>query len=664
MITQVKLLNEKEKREISNCYILGRLADDSDYDCIPALGIERKSVTKSYKNENTNVFYLQSLSDEPKAFSQRLGKDEKECYVSFDDRNGRYLQSIKYFEQTDKIQFLRDHLEGKLILFKPKLNVRNGGDSPYHYNFEIVFVFDDKFEANHYVAVPQVKKGVPAVRFEKALMERTPIQLPDYPTSMEIPEFILCDGYLYFIPMQDILEASQQNSVTYYAKRPKDIKKLPINELSDFWDQMKATYRELGFIPDLYASSLRDIFNELGKSIMDQEQPVKKEEKKLHSPQTFEQEGEHELTEVDFIARLKYFAQKEDLVYQEEEALVNFHTALKTCDIAVLGGMSGTGKTQLALQYAKALGLKDGENLLIVPISPSYTEPSDILGYLNHQMGLFMESETGLVSFLERASGKPDELFMVLFDEMNLGQVEHYFSPFISLLEMPKEQRKLRLFSKDAVCHNRKFKDGIPLGDNVLFVGTANFDETTKDFSNRMLDRMNVIFLEKLSFGEAFFEKANGSFSEVQMSDKPVTRKLYRETWKLKGFHLEETEVALLDRLHEDLRGVDAQIGVSFRIAKGIGNYLENIPEDQDGNPFITRKTAFDYQIKQRILTKIRGHREQIQELVGTFDGGVYQQGLIARRLLEERSGEDEFKSSLDFLEQKAKELTRNGYAL
>ncbi|SEG75557.1 McrB family protein [Paenibacillus sp. UNC499MF] len=663
MNTQVELLNEKEKREINNCYILGRLADDFDYDYIPPLGVERKSVTKSHKNENTNVFYLQSLSEEPKAFSQRLGKDEKECYVSFDDRNGRYLQSIKYFEQTDKIKFLREHLEGKLILFKPKLNVRNGGDIPYHYNFEIVFVFDDKFEANHYIAVPQVKKGMPAVRFEKALMERTPIQLSDYPTSMEIPEFILCDGYLYYIPMQDILETSHQNSITYYAKRPKDILKLPINELSNFWDQLKATYREIGFISDLYASSLRDTFNLVGKPITDQEQPIKKEEKIQTNSQALEQKVEQELTEVDFIARLKYFAQKEDLVYREEEALVNFHTALKTCDIAVLGGMSGTGKTQLALQYARALGLKEGENLLVVPISPSYTEPADILGYLNHQMGLFMESETGLVSFLERASGEPDELFMVLFDEMNLGQVEHYFSPFISLLEMPREQRMLRLFSKDAVCHNRKFKKGIPIRDNVLFVGTANFDETTKDFSNRMLDRMNVIFLEKLSFGEAFFEKES-SYNEVQRGNKDITRKLYRETWKSKGFHLEETEVALLDRLHEDLRGVDAQIGVSFRVAKGIGNYIENIPEDQDGNPFITRKTAFDYQIKQRILTKIRGHREQIQELVGTFEGGVYQQGLIARRLLEERSGEDEFKSSLDFLEQKAKELTRNGYAL
>jgi hypothetical protein len=652
-------INEKTKREISNCYILGRLVDESDPDRIPPLGMERSAVTRSQRNENIIVFYLQAVSDEPKLLKDTLGKTQKECYVSFDDRNSRYLQSIKYYEQADKVQFLKEHLEGKLVLFKPKLSVRNDSTAhPYHYNFEIVLVSDDKSESNYYVTIPQVKKGMPAVRFERSLVDKTPIQLPDYPSYMEIPEFILCDGYLYFIPEQDILEGGSNINI-YYGEKPHLIKKLALTEIDDYWDNVKCAYRELGFITDLYASKLRDLFHSIGKPILQQEAPApKKEERKKPEPQ------QKNLAEVDFISRLKYFASEEGLTYQEEEALVNFHAALKTENIAVLGGMSGTGKTQLALLYAKALGLQKDLNLLIVPISPSYTEPSDILGYLNHQMGLFMESETGLVSFLEAASDRKDDLFMVLFDEMNLGQVEHYFSPFISLLELPKEQRSLRVFSKDAVCHNRKLKDGIPVRDNVLFVGTANFDETTKDFSNRMLDRMNVIFLEKLTFGEAFVEKE----AESDDFDKEtvVDRNIYREEWTQKEYRLEESEISLLDRLHDLMREYDSQIGVSFRIAKGIGKYLSNIPLDRDGNPFITRKTAFDYQIKQRILTKIRGHREQVQDLVGTFDleNNRYQPGLIARLLLEERAGEDEFKTSLSFLNQKAKELARNGYAL
>ncbi|OMF70355.1 McrB family protein [Paenibacillus peoriae] len=661
MITSNIEINEKVKREISNCYILGRLADESDPDRIPPLGKERRAITRVQNDDkDTIVFYVQAISDEPKIIKNILNKDHKECYVSFDDRNSRYLQSIKYYEQSDKIQFLRDHLENKLILFRPKLSVRHDNIiHPYHYNFDIVLVSDDKVDSNYYVSVPSIKNGVPAARFEKSLFERSPIQLPDYPNYMDIPEFILCDGYLYFIPYQDILETGS-NINLYYGKKPEQIKKLALNDIPDYWDNVKSAYRELGFTTDVYASKLRDLFHTKGKPVMLQENiSVKKGDKAKEI-----EEKNQTLSEVEFISRLKYFADEEGLTYQEEEALINFHAALKTENIAVLGGMSGTGKTQLALLYAKALGVKKDENLLMVPISPSYTEPSDILGYLNHQMGLFMESETGLVSFLEEASERENELFMVLFDEMNLGQVEHYFSPFISLLELPKDQRKLKLFSKDAVCHNRKLKEGIPIRDNVLFVGTANFDETTKDFSNRMLDRMNVIFLEKVTFGEALVDKETKN--EIFDKETVVDRKIYREEWTRKETKLEESEISLLDRLHSLMSEYDSQIGVSFRIAKGIGKYLSNIPLDKDGNLFVTRKTGFDYQIKQRILTKIRGHREQIQDLVGTFDleNNKYQPGLIARLLLEEISGEDEFKTSLNFIKQKAKELSRNGYAL
>ncbi|CAG7651699.1 McrB family protein [Paenibacillus allorhizosphaerae] len=651
-----KMIDEKTKREINSCYILGRLADESDPDHLPALGVERKSVTKSNRNDVV-VFYLQAVSDEPKLLKNTLEKQQKDCYVSFDDRNYRYLQSIKYYDQTDKVQYLREHLEGKLILFKPKLSVRNDNTGHrYHYNFDIVLVSEDAAENNYYVAVPQVKKGVPAARFERSLVDKSPVQLPEYPSYMEVPEFILCDGQLYFIPEQDILETGN-NINLYYARKPHLIKKLPLSELQDFWDHMKCAYRELGFLPDQYAGLLRDKFHHQGKSIVQNEAlaAAPKKEEKAKMPET--------LSESDFISRLKFFAEDEELIYQEEEALVNFHTALKTGNMAVLGGMSGTGKTQLALLYAKALGLKKDENLLIVPISPAYTEPSDILGYHNHQMGLYMESETGLVSFLERASRNKNELHMVLFDEMNLGQVEHYFSPFVSLLEMPKDQRELQLFSKDAICHNKNQSRVIPIQDNVLFVGTANFDETTKDFSNRMLDRMNVIFLEKLGFGASLEKETETKDFDRQTK---VNRKIYREDWLSKPASLEEHEISLLDRLHELMREYDSQAGVSFRIAKGIGMYLSNIPEVSEGNPFVTRQTGLDYQIKQRILTKIRGHREQIQELVGTYelDSNKYQPGLIARLLMEEGDGEEEFKSSINFLKQKAKEITRNGYAL
>lgn len=662
MTISTSKLDKRIERDIQGCYILGRLPDELDPSNIPPLGKERKPVTLKHGDDNTIVYYLQAVSDEPNPLKNILGKNEKECYVSFGDRYSSYLQKIKYGEKEDKVNFLLEHFTNKLILFKPKLTVNKGIDNqerPYHYNFEIVMAWDDSNKNRFFKSIPHVKKGVPSIQFEKALFGKKPIELPEYPNLMDIPEFIMCENTLYFIPYQDILEAGL-NSTLYYGNQPDKILKLSIDEIDSFWDKIQGTFRDISFITDSYASDLRDIFHLKGEPLS--------EDGKIKKESSFSSEfvlNNNEWHEADFIDRLKYLAEKEELYYDEVEALINFHTALKTGNISVLGGMSGTGKTRLALLYAKALGLEEDKNLLIVPISPSYTEPSDILGYLNPQLGLFMESETGLITFLEKAnhSESVNKLFMVLFDEMNLGQVEHYFAPFISLMELPKSQRILYPISKNSICHNKNLSNGIFIRDNVLFVGTANFDETTKDFSNRMLDRMNVIFLEKVAFKKVFIERNIENLNENE--DMLISRNLYRDEWNKEKTELEEREIALLDKLHDNLSDFDSQLGVSFRTANAIRQYLSNLPKDKENNLLITREAALDFQIKQRILTKIRGHREQIEELVGTFDlkNNKYEPGIISELLMGEEEKE-KFNSSLEFLKQKAKEVSRNGYAL
>ena len=42
-----------------------------------------------------------------------------------------------------------------------------------------------------------------------------------------------------------------------------------------------------------------------------------------------------------------------------------------------------------------------------------------------------------------------NKLYIVCFDEMNLARVEHYFSQFLSILEMPEKSRVLRLYSSE-----------------------------------------------------------------------------------------------------------------------------------------------------------------------------------------------------------------------
>jgi hypothetical protein len=658
--------------EMNSCLILGKLADPHEA-LIPGLGITREAITQHHSSE-TKLIYIQPISREPKGITGYLEKDPRSVYILFDNTNPAFLRSINYHNAEDKIQHLYEHLQNKLILFKPRLRMRRGeGPDQYHYNLDMVWV-GDQLDAAYYWPVPRIDRDLSSQRFDSALQTKRPFRMKSYPNLMDTPEYVICENYLYHVPSQDAI-ISENIRTTYYCTNVEDIRKIP---LPDNWDDMtRAVHDDLMYISDVYAFELRDRFAKVGQPIGQKDSVVVPLPKPPEPPPVTPEPASdvikpgpsvsikkvEDIEEYDFLNKLLYLAHKESLVYEEAD-LYNFHVALKTNFITVLGGMSGTGKTKLAMLYAKALGLKNGDNLLVLPVSPAYTEPSDILGYLNQQLGIYMESETGLISFLQRAEQQPERLFMVIFDEMNLGQVEHYFSPFISLLEMDNDDRLLTLFSETAMCRDKTTKSKIKIGKNVMFVGTANFDETTKDFSKRLLDRANVIHLQKYKFQDANAKIKEFSGPALDWTD-PIGSNLFCEKWtrETQGLHgLEYEEMDLLDKLHEKLRNIDAQTGVSFRIFRSIGDYLANIPKDENGDAMLQREHAFDYQIRQRILTKIRGHREQIESLVGIYDfqRNEYVEGDLAQLFKEE--GWD-FRYSVDFLTQKAKELTRNGYA-
>lgn len=371
-------------------------------------------------------------------------------------------------------------------------------------------------------------------------------------------------------------------------------------------------------------------------------------------------------SELEFINKFIHIARYQYRLYHEEEDLINLHTSIKTNAITVLGGMSGTGKSQLAKAYADALELPE-ENLAFIPISPSYQEPDDVLGYLNPQTGVYYESETGLVDLLLRAEQDPNNLYMVVFDEMNLSQVEHWFSDFLSLLEL-KNHRTLSLFHESSRVINGNYKPKINLYDNVIFVGTVNFDETTRSFSDRLLDRVNMIVPKKLKFADTikFYNNLDKNIKN-DFNDVPINRKVMRDRWvHLKNVglhHLTTSEIQVLDEIHKLINEKDPQKGVSFRVALSIARFITNLPRTQD-ETIINRKKAFDYQINQRILTKINGIDSFVEPLAGHFNGDNYIEGSIAKLLKSElASNASDFELSLQTLKNKAKELSIYGFA-
>lgn len=133
-------------------------------------------------------------------------------------------------------------------------------------------------------------------------------------------------------------------------------------------------------------------------------------------------------------AFLKHFEQvtKNENLFYDHNDLINFHTSMLSQGMVVLAGLSGTGKSQLVNAYAKAMGIED--NFCFVPVRPSWTDDSDMLGFADMMHNCFRPGDSGLVDKLIEAEKNPDQMYIVLFDEMNLAKVEQYFSQFLSVL--------------------------------------------------------------------------------------------------------------------------------------------------------------------------------------------------------------------------------------
>ena len=84
-------------------------------------------------------------------------------------------------------------------------------------------------------------------------------------------------------------------------------------------------------------------------------------------------------------------------------------------------------------------------------------------------------------------ANRTPRLFHVILDEMNLARVEHYFSRFLSAMEVRTRDGQARLDL--APGHH------VELTPNLRFTGTVNVDETTHGFADKVFDRAQVLEL-------------------------------------------------------------------------------------------------------------------------------------------------------------------------
>lgn len=354
---------------------------------------------------------------------------------------------------------------------------------------------------------------------------------------------------------------------------------------------------------------------------------------------------------------MEYYAQKSRCYYKRSD-FVNFHTAVKCSDLVILSGLSGTGKSSLVNIYAKALGLNasadlEDSQMLMVPVRPSWSDDADLLGYVDLAHMVYHAADSGFVDFLVRAQREENKnkLFLVCFEEMNLARVEHYFSQFLSILERPAGQRELQLYDKQymgKLYNAADYPFQIEIGNNVKFIGTVNIDETTHHFSDKVLDRANVIELEVLNYATEWQDKTFAAVGKTQIWSTQDYEKLI-----VKEQIPNAREVrSLLWEVHCALQSLSPKYGAGPRVVKNVLKYLSNLPKEEA----LDFDRALDLQLVQRVLTKLRG----VESVVGPALQENGESSLLA--VLDKYQSLSQFTKSRALLAQKKKEVESYGY--
>lgn len=288
----------------------------------------------------------------------------------------------------------------------------------------------------------------------------------------------------------------------------------------------------------------------------------------------------------------------------------------------ILSGNSGTGKTRIALRFAKYLEKQmdtDFNNTLLIPVGADWTDNTKILGYFNplanEGKGEYVKSE--ILTFLELANETPSIPFFLILDEMNLSHVERYFSDFLSAMESGKP---ILLYKKPENCECA-VPEKIMLPENLFVTGTVNIDETTYMFSPKVLDRANVIEF-KPEMNDVLENLVSDSSSDQEETAEPGVAEGFMELAnKIRSGIVPDGLKAELEKLKSVLKSIyeileKSGFEFAYRTAKEIRLYAVASYETCEDKSQFNFNPVIDQQIVQKILPKIHGNKKQIGNLL------------------------------------------------
>lgn len=352
-----------------------------------------------------------------------------------------------------------------------------------------------------------------------------------------------------------------------------------------------------------------------------------------------------------------------------------FVRAMRTKPFLLLAGISGTGKSRIVKQFAYkacpdvAALRKDSTspgNYCLVEVKPNWHDSTELLGYTS-LIGQEHYVVTKFVQFVAKAMLYPEVPFFLCLDEMNLAPVEQYFAEFLSVLESRKVNNghitseplipasiftqyentlKSALFdikiekassyndanktTEDAAFYGRENEiydrlktDGLRIPENLIVIGTVNMDETTHQFSRKVIDRAMTIEMN-IEDGEQPFTSFFEDYEELAYTDTPLSKELFLPRFVSADEALRDRDASVVDLLKAEVPALLGQLnhalnGTPFKIAYRVQNELilyfialfEDSPEETPEN-LLTK--ALDDILMMKVLPRIEGDEDTLKK--------------------------------------------------
>jgi hypothetical protein len=340
-------------------------------------------------------------------------------------------------------------------------------------------------------------------------------------------------------------------------------------------------------------------------------------------------EGETDLPVIplpEIADRFRREIENSGLVLPEERAVACL-AALMAKPFAIFTGLSGSGKTQLALRLGDWFGAAGSEpRHLVVAVRPDWTGPEALFGY---EDALQPRSPDGRAAwyvpppleFVLRAVGDSERPYLMILDEMNLAHVERYFSDYLSAAESREPVLPNLVVEASGGARSWRVRPGapllLPIPRNLWVIGTVNIDETTYMFSPKVLDRASV-FEFRVTTEELAAEL--GRPSAISAADPAVLRSVLAIS-RDDQWHDAEPHVAR-EQLVDELRRVHALLATSgHEFGHRVMTESLRFAAIYSGSGRQDLNEVLDLIAMQKLLPRLHGSRRRLEAVLRALMG-------------------------------------------